>query len=144
MSGSDIVREFASAFTRQDMPGLLACFTSGAVYHDTFYGRHSGQAGLTALFERMFKDGQDYTWTMDVVVADARRAAAEWTFTYTVSEAVARSAGRKIRLSGMSLFELQNGKIASYREYLDSGLAFLQLGFAPESLAKVLRRRLPA
>jgi hypothetical protein len=27
------------------------------------------------------------------------------------------------------------------REYFDEGLALLQLGFAPEALAKVLRRR---
>lgn len=144
MSGSDIVQAFASAFNRQDLPGLLACFTQEAVYHDTFYGRHAGQADVKSLFERMFRDGRDYTWSMHVVVADARRAAAEWTFSYTVSDAVPRSAGRKVRFSGMSLFELQDGKIASYREHFDSGLALLQLGFAPDSLAKMLMRRLLA
>jgi hypothetical protein len=80
---------------------------------------------------------------MHVVVADPLRAAAEWTFSYTVSDAIPRSAGRKVSFSGMSLFELKAGKVASYREYFDSGVAFLQLGFAPESLAKILARRLP-
>jgi hypothetical protein len=42
----------------------------------------------------------------------------------------------------MSVFELEGGRIARYREYFDEGLALLQLGFAPESMAKVLRRRL--
>lgn len=144
MSGGDLVQEFAAAFNRQDLPALLACFTEDAVYHDTFYGRHAGQAGLRAMFERMFREGRDYTWTMHVVVADALRAAAEWSFSYTVSDAVPRSAGRKVRITGMSLFELKGGKIAGYREYFDSGVALLQLGFAPESLAKVLSRRLPA
>ena len=143
MNGSNLVQEFAAAFNRQDMPGLLACFTEEAVYHDTFYGRHQGHAGLRELFQRMFRDGRVSTWSMHVVVADALRAAAEWTFSYTVSEAVPRSAGRKVRFSGMSLFELKGGKIASYREYFDSGVAFLQLGFAAESLAKILARRLP-
>jgi hypothetical protein len=81
---------------------------------------------------------------MHVVVADALRSAAEWSFSYTVSDAVPRSAGRKVRLSGMSLFELKGGKIQSYREYTDMGVALLQLGFAPESLARALSRRLPA
>ncbi len=144
MSGSDLVQEFAAAFNRQDLPGLLACFTEDAVYHDTFYGRHAGHTGLKSLFERMFKDGRDYTWTMHVVVADALRAAAEWSFSYTVTDAIPRSAGRKVRISGMSLFELKGGKIAKYRECMDMGLALLQLGFTPESLAKVLSRRLPA
>ncbi len=46
MNGSDLVQEFAAAFNRQDVPELLACFTEEAVYHDTFYGRHQGRAGL--------------------------------------------------------------------------------------------------
>jgi limonene-1,2-epoxide hydrolase len=40
----------------------------------------------------------------------------------------------------MSVFVLDGGRIATYREYFDKGYALLQLGFAPESLAKVLRR----
>jgi hypothetical protein len=71
------------------------------------------------------------------------RAAAEWSFSYTVSEAVPRSAGRRVAFRGMSLFELRDGRIAEYREYADTGVALLQLGFEPEALAKVLRRRLP-
>jgi hypothetical protein len=40
----------------------------------------------------------------------------------------------------MSLFELEGGRIARYREYFDTGVARLQLGFGPESLAKVLAK----
>lgn len=139
-----IIHKFADAFNRQDLEALLDCFTETAIYHDTFYGAHSGRAGLGVLFERMFRDGKDYTWKMNVVVSDQLRAAAEWTFDYTVTDAVPRSAGRKVRIDGMSLFELKDGKIASYREYIDTGVALLQLGLAPESLVKVLRHRLPA
>jgi hypothetical protein len=48
---------------------------------------------------------------------------------------------RTVRFRGMSLFELTGDKISAYREYFDRGVALLQLGFGPESLAKVLRRR---
>jgi limonene-1,2-epoxide hydrolase len=58
-----------------------------------------------------------------------------------VTEAIPRSAGRPISFRGMSLFELDGGRIAHYREYFDMGAALLQLGFAPEPLARVLRRR---
>ena len=81
---------------------------------------------------------------MDTVVETPDRAAAEWTFGYVVSDTVPRSAGRKIRFRGMSLFELSGGKIAAYREHFNEGQALLQLGFAPESLVKVLRRKLEA
>jgi steroid delta-isomerase-like uncharacterized protein len=137
-----IVREFERAFNHQDLDGLAACFTFTATYRDTFYGEHAGTAALRAMFARMFREGRDYAWAMDAVVESPARAAAEWTFSYVVTEAVPRSAGRKIRFRGMSLFELEGGRIAAYREYFDTGAALLQLGFAPESLAKVLARRL--
>src|SRR2546422_11013994 len=83
-----------------------------------------------------------YTTLFRSVIEDDRRAAAEWTFSYVVSNAVPRSSGRKVRFPGMSIFELAGGKIAAYREYFDEGVALLQLGFAPQSLAQGLRREL--
>jgi limonene-1,2-epoxide hydrolase len=120
-----VVNDFEKAFNRQDVGALVSCFTEGASYRDNFYGEHRGHASLHAMFERMFREGRDYTWVMD-----------------TVTEAVPRSTGRKIGFRGMSLFELERGKIAVYREYFDVGQALLQLGFAPEALTKVLRRKL--
>ena len=137
-----LVADFERAFNRQDVPGLLACFTRDATYHDNFFGPHAGEAALRAMFERMFREGRDYHWRMDAVVESAERAAAEWTFDYVVTDAVPRSAGRRIRFRGMSLFELEGGKARAYREYFDTGVALLQLGFSPEALAKVLARRL--
>jgi len=137
-----IVRAFEQAFNRRDPDALVACFTPEATYRDNFFGEHAGAAGLRAMFARMFREGRDYAWNMDTVVETPERAAAEWTFSYVVTDAVPRSAGRKVRFRGMSVFELDGGKIARYREYFDVGSALLQLGFAPESLAKVLARRL--
>jgi len=154
----NLVERFAEAFNRCDVDGLLACFTEDATYRDLFYGPHAGQAALRGMFERMFREGRDYRWQMNSVVMDAHRAAAEWTFSYTATAAVPRSEGRHVLFSGMSVFDLdggdldggdldggdlEGGRIRAYREYADTGVALLQLGFAPESLAKVLARRLP-
>lgn len=139
-----LIADFERAFNRQDVPALLACFTSDATYRDNFFGPHAGEAELRAMFERMFREGRDYRWRMDHVVESADRAAAEWTFGYVVTDAIPRSAGRRVQFRGMSLFELRGGKIAAYREYFDTGVALLQLGFSPEALAKVLGRRIGA
>ena len=144
----NVVERFAEAFNRGDVDGLLACFTGDATYGDLFYGPHAGHAALRGMFERMFREGRDYRWQMNSVVMDAHRAAAEWTFSYTATAAVPRSEGRHVRFSGMSVFDLaggdlDGGRARAYREYADTGVALLQLGFAPESLAKVLSRRLP-
>jgi steroid delta-isomerase-like uncharacterized protein len=143
----NLVDRFAKAFNAQDLDGLLECFTPDATYRDVFWGPHAGQAALRGMFERMFREGRDYHWSMDVVVMDERRAAAEWTFSYTASAAVPRSEGRRVRFKGMGIFELSGGepgdrRICAYREYANTGAALLQLGFAPESIAKVLRRGL--
>jgi steroid delta-isomerase-like uncharacterized protein len=138
----DIVHEFEKAFNANDVPALVACFTEGATYVDTFFGAHTGHAALARMFERMFREGRDYAWRMTSVMGGPHAAAAEWTFAYVVTDAVPRSAGRRVRFAGMSVFELEGGRIARYREYFDEGLALLQLGFAAESMAKVLRRRL--
>ncbi|MGH2651265.1 MAG: nuclear transport factor 2 family protein, partial [Actinomycetota bacterium] len=57
-----VVREFESAFNTADIPALLRCFTGDATYVDTFYGSHTGQGSLRAMFERMFHEGQGYRW----------------------------------------------------------------------------------
>jgi limonene-1,2-epoxide hydrolase len=137
-----IVRDFERAFNRQDVSALLDCFTEDASYHDNFFGPHAGRARLHAMFERMFREGRDYAWTMDSVVESPALAASEWTFSYVVTDAIPKSAGRKIRFRGMSIYELRDGKIQAYREYFDTGAALLQLGFKAESLARVLARRL--
>ena len=139
----NLVERFAEAFNRRDVDGLLACFTAEATYRDLFYGPHAGPAALRGMFERMFREGRDYRWSMDTIVMDDRRAAAEWTFSYTATAAVPRSEGRSVRFSGMSIFELEGGRVRAYREYANTGAALLQLGFAPESIAKVLSRGLP-
>ena len=137
-----LVQDFADAFNRRDVDALLACFTAEASYVDGFYGRHAGAAALRAMFERMFREGRDYRWQMNAIVVERHRAAAEWTFSYTVSDAIPRSAGRPIRFRGTSVFEVARGRVAAYREYFDTGQALLQLGFAPDALARVLARKL--
>ena len=138
----NVVERFAAAFNQRDVNGLLALFTADATYRDLFYGPHAGEAALRGMFERMFHEGRDYRWSMEAIVMDGRRAAAEWTFGYVASDAIPRSAGRRVRFRGMSLFELDGGRIARYREYFDEGVALLQLGFKPDSIARVLARRL--
>lgn len=138
-----IVKQFADAFNRGDVEALVACFTPAATYDDGFYGRHAGHAQLRDMFARMFREGRQYRWAMERVAETPEHAMAEWSFSYTVSDAVPRSAGRRVSFGGMSVFVLANGRVAAYREYFDRGVALLQLGFQPEALAKVLRRKLP-
>lgn len=135
-----VPEEFAERFNRRDLEALLALFAERATYRDLFYGEHAGTAAIRAMFERMYREGRDHRWTMDTVLESARHAVAEWTFGFVVTDAVPRSAGRTLQFRGMSVFELEGGKIRAYREYFDRGAQLVRLGLSPETLAKVLAR----
>lgn len=137
-----IVDDFTAAFNRQDVAALVACFTPTASYTDNFYGEHRGTDELEAMFSRMFREGRNYVWRNDAVVESPERVATEWSFGYIVSDALPRSAGRRVQFRGMSLFELEGGRIRAYREYWDLGTACLQLGFSASAIEKVVRRKL--
>jgi len=42
---------------------------------------------------------------------------------------------------GVAIMRLRDGKIADYREVADTGPAFVDLGFVPERIAKILGRQ---
>jgi len=76
----------------------------------------------------MFHEGRDYVWRMDHVVETPATAAAEWTFSYVVTDAVPRSAGRKVHFRGMSVFELEDARIRALPRILRHGRGAAQLG----------------
>jgi limonene-1,2-epoxide hydrolase len=135
------VEEFIAAYNRKDLSGALACFTGDAVYQDVTYGTHGGQAELKKMLERMFREA-DARWSVHTWIADAQRVAIEWTIDSQITDAVPQSAGKRVRLFAMGLFEFRDGRIAGYREYLDFGQVLLQLGVSPESLHRALSRQL--
>jgi steroid delta-isomerase-like uncharacterized protein len=110
------VEEFIAAYNRKDILGAMACFTDDAIYQDVTYGTHSGQDELKKMLERMFLEA-DACWKVHTWVADARRVAIEWTIDSQITAAVPQSAGKRVRLFAMGLFEFRDGRIARYREY---------------------------
>jgi steroid delta-isomerase-like uncharacterized protein len=135
-----IFEKFSDAFNRQDVEGILACFTDDATYDDMLYGRSSGSEELRALFERMMRETAEVLWQADNVVATPAIELVEWTFRLTLSDAVPRAAGKTWSIRGASAFELRDGRCRAYREYFDRGAALIQLGLEPAALHRVLSR----
>lgn len=135
-----IAERFTEAFSKQDVEGILACFTQDATYDDQLYGEVGGRDELRALFGRMMRETTEVEWRIDRVVASPTVEMAEWTFRLVVSDAIPRSAGRTVSMRGVSLFELRDGLCCAYREYFDRGVAYIQLGLEPAALHRVLSR----
>ena len=135
-----IFEKFSDAFNRQDVEGILACFTDDATYDDMLYGRSTGSAELRALFERMMRETSEVLWKADGIVATPSVEMVEWTFRLTLSDDVPRSAGKTWVTRGASIFELRDGLCHAYREYFDRGAALIQLGLEPAALHRILSR----
>jgi len=77
------------------------------------------------------------------VLADERRAVAEWTFRGTHSGPAMEVAptGRRVEFSGVSVYEIQEGRFVRARIYYDTGTFADQLGFVGDRLPRRERRR---
>lgn len=139
MSFAALLERMTAAAEAKDGTGFAACFTEDGVYHDYIYGDHAGRAAIADMLENYFhRDATDYRWRFFDPVCDGRTGYA-WSlsaFTSTIPE----FRGRKVVIDGMSRFVLRDGLIADYRESVNGGVAMVQLGVAPERMAKVMRR----
>lgn len=138
---TSVAHRFVAAVTVRDVDQVLDCFTPDAIYTDLFYGQFRDRAGLRALFERMFTEGEEHKWTMTRVVAQPDCTIGEWSFAFTVSAAVPASRGRTLRFRGISVFETRDGLCHTYREYFDRGAALFALGIPPHTVGAILTRR---
>lgn len=138
---TDLLSRFTAAVEAGDGSALAALFTEDGSYHDTFYGVFEGRDAIASMLEDKFwGDAEAFLWDMHEPVFDAaaQKGYARWVFSYTAT--LEGSAGRRAAFDGMSLFRLEDGFIKAYREVFSAGLAFVQLGMAPERSDKILRR----
>ena len=134
-----MLTEFTAAVEAGDGTRLAALFTEDGVYHDTFYGEFKGRAAIKEMLERRFwGDANAFKWDAFEGVATGELGYCSWAFSYTSTQG--DSAGKRVAVEGMSRFRLRDGLIAHYSEKFDAGMALVQLDFAPERLAKLLRR----
>lgn len=138
---TDLLSGFTAAVEAGNGSALAALFTEDGVYHDTFYGAFTGHAAIREMLEeRFWGDAEGFLWDMFEPVFDPAQniGYARWVFSYTAT--LPDFAGRRVAFDGMSRFALKDGLISHYREVFSAGLAFAQLGMAPERAGKILAR----
>jgi ketosteroid isomerase-like protein len=139
MDFAKLLGEFTTAVEAGDGTRLAGLSTEDGVYHDTFYGEFQGRAAIKDMLEKRFwGDAKAFKWETYDAACVGELGYCSWNFSYTSAQQ--GSAGRRVVAEGMSRFRLRAGLIAHYSEKLDSGMALVQLDFAPERLAKLQRR----
>jgi ketosteroid isomerase-like protein len=139
MNAAEMLKSFCSAVERRDGKSLAALFTEEGVYHDVFYGAFKGREKIAELIDDWFhRTARDFRWEMFRPVTDGTMLYAYYTFSYISTLPEAK--GKRVGFDGVSIMRLEDGKIAEYREVANTSIALLDIGFAPERVAKILGR----
>jgi steroid delta-isomerase-like uncharacterized protein len=138
MSGtemSDIVEQWAEAWSSGDIKEVLRLFTDDCVYEDVTLGVvNHGKDELAAFGEGFFAAAPDLRIELASHVVGGNGAAAEWWFKGTQQGELLGMppTGRSFAFRGMSAFELDGGeyggKIARCADYWDLETFKRQLG----------------
>ena len=111
-----LLDEFAAAWNRHDVEGLMACMAPECVFEasggpDAAGTRHVGRDAVRKAYLDVFDAYADGRWNNPRHFVAGNRAVSEWTFTGTTK------AGAKVEVNGCDIFTLKDGKIALKNSY---------------------------
>ena len=139
MDASQLLKEFCSAVERRDGKAFANLFTENGVYHDVFYGAFKGREKIAEMVDEWFhRTARDFRWDMFRPVSDGQTLYAYYTFSYV--SLLPEAKGKRVGFDGVSMMSLEDGKITEYREVANVGPGFVDMGFAPERVAKILAK----
>lgn len=140
MDAAGLFDRFRKAAAGGDGAAFAALFTEDGVYHDVFYGAFAGRARLAEMISDVFRQtADDFRWDFHDPVGNGELAYARYTFSYRSK--LPEAGGGRACFEGVAIIRLRDGLIADYREVANTGPAFVDLGFAPERIARILKRQ---
>jgi SnoaL-like domain len=132
-----LLKQFCGAVERRDGRAFAALFTEDGIYHDVFYGPFKGRAKIAEMIDDWFyRTARDFRWEMFRPVSDGRTLYAYYTFSYV--SILPEANGKRVGFDGVSMMQLSDGLITEYREVANASMGLLEIGFAPERVAKIL------
>jgi hypothetical protein len=134
-----LLRNFAHGAVSRNGARVAQLFTEDGIYHDVFYGAFVGRKKIAALIDDWFyRTARDFRWDFHKPVTDGSTLYARYTFSYVST--LPEAQGKRTGFEGVAILQLRDGLITEYREVANVGPAFVELGFAPERVCKILAR----
>ncbi|OPG13828.1 ester cyclase [Microbispora sp. GKU 823] len=132
----ELKHRLADAINAHDMPGILSCYSRGAVYVAPS-GVVEGHDQITWVYEQFFTGFPDFRATAWFELGDCDNpAVTEWTYTGTHTGpfllpdgSEIEGTGRHITLRATCSTFVEDSKIVTHREYFDQLELYSQLGF---------------
>jgi limonene-1,2-epoxide hydrolase len=111
-SNEQLVRTFIEAWSRLDPGELAAYFAEDGVYHNMPMGPVSGRANVEELIRGFTASWSETTWDVVNVVSSGDLVIAERLDR-------TRAGDKSADLPCVGVFELEDGKIKTWRDYFD-------------------------
>ena len=109
-----IIREFIGAWSRLDPEELAAYFADDGVYHNMPIGPVSGRTNVEEFIRNFVGSWTETTWdVLNIISSD----------NVVIAERLdrTRSGYKSVELPCVGVFELEGGKIRTWRDYFDLG-----------------------
>lgn len=113
-----IVRNYIDAYNAKDVDGMLKCLAPGVRFQNITSGEVNAETTGTGEFEKLARMGvaafreRCQTLTNCIAVADYVMIEVDYTAVVATDLPNGWKAGRELRFTGASYFELENGRIA--------------------------------
>lgn len=107
-----IVREFCAAWSRLDVDELAGYFTEDAVYHNIPLEPIHGRDAIRSFLTGFLAGATSAEFRMDNLAASGNLVMTERVDAFSIGD-------RKIAIPVAGVFEINDGKIAAWRDYFD-------------------------
>jgi len=129
-SDKKVVEQLFAAWNSRDADKFAAQFTDDALYEDVAAAHVTrGRDGVRKWAAGAFRDIENFKIKVVSTFVHDGHAAAEWVWSGRDSGLF--KTGKEFSVRGVSVIEIRNGKISSYREYYDFLTVMKQLGLLP-------------
>ena len=110
----ELIRNFVDTWPRLDVDAIVDHFTEDGIYHNMMIDPVQGRTGLTAFIGAFLNGWSDVKWDILNIASTGNLVFAERVDHFKVG-------GKPVDLPCCGVFEIENGKIKSWRDYFDMG-----------------------
>ena len=130
-----IVRRYREIYNSGNLDTLEEVLAADFIPHNMMPGLPPGLDGVRALQQGTMATWPDLHVTTEDLLAEGDKVVERWTQTQTHTGAAVFGApansGKKVRVTGMSIYRIANGKIVEHWAEMDFYTVLVQLGVVP-------------
>jgi len=108
----ELVRRFCAAFSRRDTGEILGFFTEEAVYHNMPMPPVRGKAAIRTVLDMFLKPSESVEFVILHIAAEGDTVLTERLDRFAMGS-------KKVELPVCGVFEIEDGKVAAWRDYFD-------------------------